>query len=225
MGGKRRLGWALLISLIVHGLLYSRLPEPESRHSVPRFDVELVTLRAPEPAAVAEPEAPEPEKMVSEFLPESEPVSETVESVTEAVPNRTDLPPDVPDQPISRPLDLSRPADWDDIVQEVAVPAARLVFNAELGQALQAREAEIARSNLVEARQASIYGVADEDYRRVGPRGEAFKQDGRCVTLVEDAGVEEGQRWWAGTCTETRRNRFTLPTLEYDSLGRAISNP
>ena len=37
----------------------------------------------------------------------------------------------------------------DDIVQEVAVPAARLVFNAELGQALQAREAEIARSNLV----------------------------------------------------------------------------
>ena len=131
---------------------------------------------------------------------DSEATLETTEPVTEVVSGAIEPSPIVPEQPLSRPLDLSRPPDWDDIVEKVPVPAGGLVFNTELGRALQAREAEIARSDLVEARQAAIYGVADGDYRRSGPRGEAFKQDGRCVTLVEDPGVEEGQRWWAGTC-------------------------
>ena len=46
--------------------------------------------------------------------------------------------------------------------------------------------------------------------------------DGGCVRLVEDKGVEEGRRWWASQCTETRQNRFTLPNVDYDALGRAV---
>ena len=119
-------------------------------------------------------------------------------------------------------LNLSRPPDWDAIIEDIPTPGPGLVFNPSLGEALELRERQRRRQTLVASRQAAVYGVADEDYTRAGALGRELKMKGGCVTLVEDKGVEEGQRWWASQCTETRQNRFTLPDIDYDALGRAV---
>jgi hypothetical protein len=127
-------------------------------------------------------------------------------------------------EPARTRLNLNPPADWDDIVREVAVPDRRLPFNPELDNALQARTAEVRRRRLVSSRSAAVYGVSDAAYARARPYGTEVKRDGRCVVLVEDRGVEKGARWWASQCTDTQQNPFTLPTIEYDALGRAIAD-
>jgi len=126
-------------------------------------------------------------------------------------------------EPARPRLNLSRPPDWDEIVRSVPGPQQRLAFNPGLERALDHRQAEMQRQALVRRRAEAIYGVSDADYARTGPLGEQMKRDGGCVTLTEDRDVEEGQRWWASTCVETRQNPFTLPAIEYDALGRAIA--
>ena len=225
MGEYRRLGWALLISLIVHGVLYLQLPMPDTGRTLTRFEIEL-TPSAPgaesDPVAEEKPREQPPESAVPELPAESDehPVAgaDTEQAAADPDPASEET-----DERESAPLDLSRPADWDEIVREVTVQDSRLAFIPDLGRALNAREADARRSRLIQQRSAAIYGVADEAYTRTGPLGEELKRDGGCVRLVEDRDVEEGQRWWASTCTETRENPFTLPVVEYDALGRVVA--
>ncbi len=209
MGANRRLGWALLVSLLAHAAFWWRLPEPETVRTVARFDVELTARPTPEatPELIAEP----PPAPVSRAAPDVPDLPDHASG--ESASDGTD---------VVEPLDLNLPSDWDEIVRTVDVPDGRLAFVPEFGRALKARARDGRRSWLTQQRSSAVYGVADPAYSRSGPLGEELKRDGACMRLVEDRDVEEGQRWWASTCTETRQNPFTLPAVEYDALGRAL---
>ena len=214
MGAKRPLWLALAISVLGHVVLVLLYPNDQTERRVARFDVELLP---PEPTATAEPAADVPEEPpppVEESLAaESEPVviAEPESAPEEAKPTAA-----------ATILNLSRPPDWDQIVNDIPGPSDNLVFNPSLGEALEKRTAERRREALIASRRGAVYGVADDDYAREGVLGREIKRKGGCATLVEDKGVEEGQRWWASQCTETRQNPFTLPGIEYDALGRAV---
>ena len=227
MGAKRPLLLALAISLTGHiafVILYP-LEMPERRTA--RFDLELLPS-APPPEQPTVAEAPSPVKAEPQ---EPTLVAETPPELVEPIPSESDPIEAAPEdelEPVAGPLeqpavlDLSRPPGWDELVEGIPGPPSQLAFNPGLALALNERNAERRRAQFVSSRQAAIYGVADEDYARSGPLGEEVKMDGGCARLVEDKGVEEGQRWWASQCTETRQNRFTLPIVEYDALGRAV---
>ncbi len=226
MGARRPLLIALAISLLGHLAFVGFFPRSQQARPVARFDLEL--LPAAEPQAVAEVQTSPDE--VSKKIPAETEVPETevpepdelreepppaVATVIEATPEAVQTPPGVE-------LNLALPPDWQEILKEVPAPSRALAFNPSLGAAVQRRQVERQRLALVAGRQAAVYGVADEDYARTGPLGQELKMKGGCVTLREDKGVEEGQRWWAGQCSETRQNRFTLPEIEYDAIGRAV---
>jgi len=126
------------------------------------------------------------------------------------------------------PLDLERPARWDDLLGDTTGSASsrggttNLAFTPALAAALVNRDSARRREALVAERAAAVHGVADASYTREGPRGSELKLDGRCITLVEDHAVESGVRWWSGTCTETRTNPILLNAVEYDRLGRLL---
>ncbi len=221
MGAKRPLILALAISLIGHIAFVHLFPRTNTRPPVARFDVALVLEEPVTASEVQENEA------LSETEPLEAPVPEQEQTVVEeeSPPADKDVVAEAKEVDPDRPaavLDLSRPRDWDQIVNEIPAPSRKLAFNPSLGVAVQKRHAERQREALVASRRAAVYGVTDADYERIGVRGQELKMDGGCVTLVEDKGVEEGQRWWASQCTETRQNPFTLPTIEYDALGRAV---
>ncbi len=219
MGAKRPLWLALTISVLAHIALILIYPNYQPERRVARFDVELV---APAPIALAEPvpEIPEqPPLPVEEPLPAGTAPAESVEPIPKPEAELDEANPSATTATI---LNLSRPPDWDQIVNDVPVLQGKLAFNPALGEVLQRRHAERRREALVASRRGAIYGVADDDYARDGALGREIKGEGGCATLVEDKDVEEGQRWWASQCTETRQNPFTLPAIEYDALGRAV---
>ena len=222
MGAKRPLLLALAISLMGHIGFVVLYPSNAPERRIARFDLELLPPVPPveepalpevTPADEAEPQDPSPLLDTPQELAETTPLEPAAMDELEQVLERSDQP---------AVLNLSRPADWDEIVEGMPGPPDQLAFNPALALALTARQAERRRARFVSSRQAAVYGVADESYARTGPLGEEVKMDGGCVRLVEDKGVEEGQRWWAGQCSETRTNRFTLPSVEYDALGRAV---
>ena len=222
MGANRPLLLALAISVIGHIAFALLFPVSDSERRVARFDVVLVPQA---PAAVVQPtEALSVEQ--GDDPPEASEPPEEVAARDEPSLSQSDVIPDetTPDEP-RKPtaiLNLNRPSDWDEIVNEIRLPAGKLAFNPSLGEAIQQRIGERRRGTFVANRRAAIYGVTDEDYARTGALGEELKMKGGCVTLMENKGVEEGQRWWASQCTETRQNPFTLPEVEYDALGRAV---
>jgi hypothetical protein len=219
MGAKRPLLLALAISLLGHFAVVLLYPDFTFERPVARFDVELV---APDEQLAVAGEEPAP------ALKETDQATEHVESGAKTLVPEAEVPGAVESaELVEEPgpprtiLNLSRPPDWEEIRKGIPAPGPGLAFNPALDEALRRRQSERRRLALVSGRQAAVYGVADEDYGRTGSLGEELKMNGGCVTLVEDNGVEEGQRWWTGQCAETRQNRFTLPEIEYDALGRA----
>ena len=219
MGAKRPLLIGLAISLLGHIAFVLLFPGSESQRRTARFDVVLVAQQpAPVPPAVParpEPEARSPASTQTETL--------DTEPALAPEPDREDSPEDaVADEiadsaEVSVPLpalNLSRPPGWDELISEIPVRPGKLTFNPSLNHAVRQRNTEKQRSALVAARHSATYGVADDDYERTGVLGREIKRKGGCATLVEDKGVEEGQRWWASQCTETRQNPFTLPAIE-----------
>ncbi len=230
MGAKRPLLLALLISVIGHMAFALLFPVPDTERRVTRFDLELIPeapRSSPETTAWRPPEHPSERPSEAKIEPAAQtpepPVSPPVEQSSSAAVNAelADTTPEDDEKPAAV-LNLSRPADWDQIVNEITAPATGLAFNPALGGAVRERILARRRSEHVASRRAAIYGVADQDYTRTGVLGQELKMKGGCVTLREDKGVEEGLRWWVGQCTETRQNPFTLPPLEYDALGRAV---
>ena len=214
MGKNRGIAWALLISLIGHCLFWWWAPPLQQERPVLRFDVVLEPAREMSPAGETVLQEP-PEIPAEPDLAPAPPVDAA---------GLADIPADevisIPPAEAPVKLNLSRPPQWDEIVSDLPAPKRTLAFNPALGRAVQAREAELRRQGLVRQRLAAVYGVADDAYTRDGALGTELKREGGCVTLVENRDLEEGQRWWASTCTETRQNALTLPTVEYDALGR-----
>jgi hypothetical protein len=220
MGAKRPLLLALAISLLGHFAVVLLYSEFTFERPVARFDVELVATD--EQLAVAGEElapAPEETDQATEHAEPSEKILVPEAEVPAAVESAELVEGPGPPRTI---LNLSRPPEWEEILKDIPAPGPGLAFNPSLDEALRRRQSERRRLALVSERQAAVYGVADEDYGRTGSLGEELKMNGGCVTLVEDRGIEEGQRWWASQCAETRQNRFTLPEIEYDALGRAV---
>ncbi|MGE0625635.1 MAG: hypothetical protein AB7I04_13270 [Pseudomonadales bacterium] len=214
---------ALVVSILVHGAVVWWIVGQEQPGRAPvRLEVVLmVPSAAPESKA-----APADEPVAA-----ADPPALSTPSVREPPVERPPEPRVAPDpSPPRVVLNLERPAEWDDLVAGEAgsdAPgqwAPRLPFNAALEAALDTGIAEQRRRVLVAERSAAAYGVADEAYARDGALGTQLKRDGHCLTLVEDRAVERGARWWAGTCTETRRSPFTLRPVEYDRLGRMVAD-
>lgn len=225
MGTNRPLLLALAISVICHITFALLYPIANSERRVTRFDVELVPRQPfaavkPQPAASAEDtdrlqDASEPPEAAAPFEESSS--SQARATVARPVADAPRKPPAV--------LNLDRPSNWDEIVNAIPLPpAGKFAFNPALGEGVGRRIRERRRVALVGDRRSAVYGVADEDYARTGALGEELKMDGGCVILMEDKGVEEGQRWWASQCTETRQNRFMLPEVDYDALGRVVAD-
>jgi hypothetical protein len=233
---RRGLLIAGVLSLFVHGLLImtsipDSIPDLIKPPGATELTLELI-LERPRPDAppVEEPpaEAEEPPVIEPPLVEEPPPVEEPPEDdpgddeAVEPTVTQTEV---VLPAPIMK-LNLERPDNWDEIVESVPgpAPARSLAFNPALEQRLNDRLADKARKGLLSAREAAIYGVSDDAFARKGGLGEEIKLDGSCYILIEDRGVEEGARWWPSQCTETRKKPLNLDPVEYDALGRIITD-
>lgn len=224
MGVNRRLILAVAVSVLLHGVLAWWLDSPSEPTPSP---VRLEVVLTPVPAAPdASARVPEPADEPPDLDPPLPATKEAPVARTDPDRQPAGSPPGLPRAPTR--LNLQRPSGWDDLVAGAMVPPGsgnppRLAFNPALEAALGAYAAARERRALLADRGAAVYGVADESFSREGAWGTQAKRDGRCVTLVDDP-VEGGTRWWAGRCTETRRNPFSLEPLEYDGLGRVVAD-
>jgi hypothetical protein len=222
MRGNRRLFWTLLVSVLLHGLLLSVFVEPPVEPPKERI-LDLVIVEEPI-------EEPVEESVVPVEPVEVEPPTEArIEAIAEVPPEpgpvtELEVPVEVAAPPAGTVLNLRRPDNWDELIDRIPDPDVKLEFNVDLKERVAARETDKRRQRLVAGRVASVYGVSDDDYTRIGARGTQMKRDGGCVTLVEDKFVEEGARWWPGQCTETKANPFTLVPIEISAVGQAVAD-
>jgi hypothetical protein len=220
-GTRRRLVLAILISVLVHGVLLSLLPKPsEGPTPQPVLDVVLSPPRqGPEPE---EPEAQTTELRAPEETAASEPIPEPARELE--MPERVEPEPaPVREREVPRTvLNLERPTNWDDLIERTPEPDVKSTFNPDLKNRLVRRERQKRHQQLVQARVDAAYGVPDELYARAGPLGTEIKTDGRCYVLAANPAVEDGDRWWARRCTDTRTNPFRLAPIDADAIGRAV---
>ena len=217
----RRLIWTLIISALIHSVLIPFIydsPEPPTRSAPFEFVLEPAPTRLPdedEGLAGLEPaEAPQPPDVAEpSAAPDEQPVSE---EPAERIATDTARP----------PLNLERPANWQELVDQAPDPDVRLHFNRGLAVAVEGREIEQRRRGLLGVRRAAVYGVADEHYGPDASDGhrEMVKIGGSCYVLVNDPDVESGQRWWPSQCVETKAAPSDLDVLAFDPLGRVLAD-
>ena len=217
MWQRRRLFFALCVSLVVHGALLVWLQPPERERQAP-VTLEVVLESHPEP----DPRDPEPRSP-----PQLAPELVVLDPPPAAPPEKAEPVPELPREPAEDEstrmvLNLERPENWQPIVEETGPPPISIPFNPDLEEGVVIRESDKKRKALVDARIAAVYGVSDEAYTRETGVGTEMKIKGRCYVLKEDA--LEGTSWWPSQCTDTRQNPFTLPSIEYDPIGRVIAD-
>lgn len=221
-------------SALLHGALIVWLPHWPSPPPPVVIELELAkpaqtaaggVERLSEPEREPEPHPPpDPEQLLEERIPEQ---PDSAERSSTNAPEHARARPELADESAAEPerattiLNLRRPESWSDWTGEDDLATPDLPFNTELAGALERARQSAARRAMLLARRASVYGVADDLYRRNGPRGVEMKRDGACMRL-EESDVEEGQRWWASACAETKQNPFELERVEYDALGRLM---
>lgn len=222
MRGNRRLAWTIGLSVIVHGVVLAVFIDPPPVPTAQRVLDLVIERPLPEPEALEPTELPavveEPpvtetpvEPLVEEFA-ETPPAPEPEEPVESATP------------PVRAVLNLQRPDNWEDLIDRIPDPDVRLHFNEELEQGVAAAEEERRRRQLVGDRVGAVYGVPDEAYSRIGPRGSEIKINGACYVMIDSPAIEEGARWWRGPCTDTKMSSFLLDPIEYDALGRVVAD-
>lgn len=222
MRGNRAFAGAVLASMLVHGWLlwrYSPQPLPATPPVVLDVVIEPVSDVVPE-IDVPEEIPVRPEVTVSEKQP---PTRAPVVQPVVSVPAPSVLDEEIETSGGATILNLERPADWDDIVNSLPAPGHVLPFNPGLSEGVALRAAEKKRQGLISARTAAVYGVADEAFDREGGLGREKKMDGQCYVLVDDPSVEQGSRWWASQCKDTKTNALSLDPVEYDAVGRIIA--
>ncbi|MEM8767769.1 MAG: hypothetical protein AAGE43_10020 [Pseudomonadota bacterium] len=242
-GSRRKLYVAVGSSVFVHVAFLFWVPDWPSAPAPVVLELELARAPAmvtgPEPAAALAPEVgAEDEAIEAEQEPGPQPEDAAPDNPAQsaATGDETELPASSEtleaaaasgSETPATILNLERPASFSDWIGDGAAEAdaasVQLAFNPKMAEALRAERADAKRRALLHARRAAVYGVADDAYRREGPLGTALKRDGRCLRL-EESDLEEGQRWWAGTCTESRQNAFTLDAVEYDARGRMVTD-